>query len=104
MNFIPNTYSTGVTAQLFMQVNNGTFNYTVSLTKQRMLSKTNTTVLSAKIPEWLIGTYSVTAMATVFYMIFTTASNATVPATTVVQIPYNIVALADLSVDIPTQF
>jgi len=104
INYLPTTYSTGVTAQLFMNSNNGAANYTVSLTKQRMLSKTNTTVLSVRIPEWLVGTFPVTSGQTVFYMIFTTASNATVPVATTVQIPYNIVAMADISVDIPTQF
>jgi hypothetical protein len=69
-----------------------------------MLSKTNTTVLSVRIPEWIIGTFSVTTPFPVFYMVFTTASLATIPAATTVQIPYNIVAIADISVDIPTQF
>jgi hypothetical protein len=103
MNYLPTTYSTGVSAQLFMLNYNSSTN-PVPLTKQRMLSKTNTTVLSVRVPEWLIGTFPVTAMANVFFMIFTTASNATVPAATTVQIPYNIVAMADISVDIPTQF
>jgi hypothetical protein len=104
VNYLPTTFSTGVTAQLFMVCQNGTSVQTVSLTKQRMLSKTNPTVLSVKIPEWMIGTWPVLSGITVFEMVFTTASIISLPISTTVQIPYNIVAMADISVDIPTQF
>jgi hypothetical protein len=103
VNYLPATFSSGVTAQLFMCPNGNPADQ-VSLTKQRMLSKTNSTVLSVKIPEWMIGAWPVMSGAIVFQMVFTTASLTVLPAATSIQIPYNIVAMADISVDIPTQF
>lgn len=103
MNYLPTTFSTGVTAQLFL-LKGGDATNLVSLTKQRMLSKTNSTVLSVKIPEWMIGSWPVISGVPVFQIVFTTASIIGLPVATTVQIPYNIVAMADISVDIPTQF
>lgn len=97
--------SPGLSAQLFAYTQQNTVlaptQQLVTLTKQFMLSYTNTTVITVRIPEWLISPQFVSASAANVLAVGVTSS---VPAVAAQTMLFTVIAKGEITCDVPQEF